>query len=183
MTPETNKNAVLLARLDEWIGDSLENSNPIGITLCAARKRISDQSDRIAELWDAMEILRRERDEARESASRWGKVASAYEVLTPPVGAKRIMKLAHRDGWQCAYCGVETCFTGKEGPKATVDHVVPKSKGGLDHISNCVVACDACNGAKADQEDWSPPEVAEPKLEMPRDDARRNILTMAMKLG
>ena len=106
-----------------------------------------------------------ERDEAREACRRWRKVASAYEILTPPVGAKRIMKLAHRDGWHCAYCGVETCFTGKDGPKATVDHVVPKSKGGLDHLSNCVVACEECNGAKADQEDWSPPEVDGPKSE------------------
>ena len=113
----------------------------------------------------AVNRLYKERDEARDAARRWRKVASAYEILTPPVGGKRIMKLAHRDGWLCAYCGVETCFTGKDGPKATVDHVVPKSKGGLDHLSNCVVACEECNGAKADQEDWSPPEVDEPKSE------------------
>lgn len=119
----------------------------------------------------AVNRLYKERDEARDAARRWRKVASAYEILTPPVGGKRIMKLAHRDGWKCAYCGVETCFTGKDGPKATVDHVVPKSKGGLDHLSNCVVACEECNGAKADQEDWSPPEVDEPKSEMPHDDA------------
>lgn len=64
-TPETDKNALLLANLDDWIDDCLRNSKPIGLTLCDARKRISDQSDRIAELWDAMEIIRRERDEAR----------------------------------------------------------------------------------------------------------------------
>lgn len=116
-------------------------------------------------------IAEEERDAARELGRRWRKLASAYEILMPPVGGKRIMKLAHRDGWQCAYCGVETCFTGRDGPKATVDHVVPKSKGGLDHLSNCVVACEACNAAKADQEDWSPPQVDEPKSEIPQDDA------------
>lgn len=66
-TPETDKNALLLANLDDWIDDCLRNSKPIGLTLCDARKRISDQSDRIAELWDAMEIIRCERDEAREA--------------------------------------------------------------------------------------------------------------------
>ena len=118
----------------------------------------------------AVQKLCTERDAERGSARRWRKLASAYEILMPPVGGKRIMKLAHRDGWQCAYCGVETCFTGRDGPKATVDHVVPKSKGGLDHLSNCVVACDACNSAKGDQEGWSP-QVDEPKSEMPQDDA------------
>jgi 5-methylcytosine-specific restriction endonuclease McrA len=116
-----------------------------------------------------LETARRERDEAQESARRWQKVASAFEILTPPVGARRIMKLAHRDGWRCAYCGVETSFTGRDGPRATVDHVVPKSKGGLSHLANCVVACQACNNAKGDQEEWSPPEVDEPKAEIPQD--------------
>ena len=119
----------------------------------------------------AVQKLCTQRDSEREAARRWRKVASAYEILTPPVGGKRVMKLAHRDGWRCAYCGAETCFTGRDGPKATVDHVVPKSKGGLDHLSNCVVACEACNAAKADQEDWSPEEVDEPKSEIPKDDA------------
>ena len=121
---------------------------------------------------DEVEKLIRERDEASEACRRWHKVASAFEILTPPVGGKRIMKIAHRDGWRCAYCGVETCFTGRDGPRATVDHVVPKSKGGLDNLSNCVVACQACNAAKGDQEDWSPPpKVDEPKTEMSADDA------------
>jgi len=102
------------------------------------------------------DAARRERDEAADMARRWHKVASAHEILTPPVGGKRLVKLAYRDGWECAYCGKETCVAGKNGPKATVDHVVPKSKGGLDALSNCVVACDDCNKAKGDQEDWSP---------------------------
>ena len=120
-----------------------------------------------------MEMERNEAVAARkasiEAGRRWRKVASAYEILTPPVGGKRIIKLAHRDGWQCAYCGVETGFTGNSPRRATVDHVVPKSKGGLDHLSNCVVACAACNAAKGDQVDWSPPEVDEPKSEIPKE--------------
>ena len=65
-TPETDRIALLLENLDEWIDDSLRKSKPIGLTLCAARSTIADQRTRITELWDALETLRRERDEARE---------------------------------------------------------------------------------------------------------------------
>jgi CRISPR/Cas system Type II protein with McrA/HNH and RuvC-like nuclease domain len=107
--------------------------------------------------------LKQERDEARgklvkveNERDHWKKIASAFEVLMPPVGGKRILKIIERDGWKCAYCGVETCFNGWDGPMPTVDHITPKAKGGLDHIANCVVACKDCNSAKSDQENWSP---------------------------
>lgn len=47
-----------------------------------------------------------------------------------------------RDGGRCAYCG-------HRGD--TVDHVVPRSRGG-DHVwQNVVAACRRCNGRKADR--------------------------------
>ena len=68
-TPETDRIARILENLDEWIDDSLRKSKPIGLTLCAARSTIADHRARITEMWDALETLRRERDEAREVAS------------------------------------------------------------------------------------------------------------------
>ena len=106
-------------------------------------------SGSIADLCKTIVDAERERD-------HWKKIASAFEVLMPPVGGKRILKIIERDGWKCAYCGVETCFNGWDGPMPTVDHITPKAKGGLDHIANCVVACKDCNSAKSDQENWSP---------------------------
>ena len=44
----------------------------------------------------------------------------------------------------CAYCG------SKEN--LTIDHVVPKSKGGLNCTKNVVCSCLQCNGSKADSE-------------------------------
>lgn len=42
---------------------------------------------------------------------------------------------------QCAYCG-------KENVPLQIDHVVPRSKGGTDRISNLTLSCQECNLAK-----------------------------------
>lgn len=48
--------------------------------------------------------------------------------------------IVDRDGWTCAYCGkVLTQET------ATIEHVLPLSRGGLDAIKNMVLACRSCN--------------------------------------
>jgi 5-methylcytosine-specific restriction endonuclease McrA len=46
-----------------------------------------------------------------------------------------------RDGFRCAYCGME-----KE--KLTIDHIVPKSRGGKTTFENCVSSCTECNNKK-----------------------------------
>ena len=50
--------------------------------------------------------------------------------------------LMHRDRFRCAYCG---------GKADTVDHVVPRSRGGDHTWENCVAACSTCNHRKADR--------------------------------
>lgn len=47
-----------------------------------------------------------------------------------------------RDGRRCAYCGRKA---------DTIDHVVPRSRGGQHSWENCVAACRACNSRKADK--------------------------------
>ena len=74
-TPETDRIARLLENLDEWIDDSLRKSKPIGLTLCAARSTIADHRARITEMWDALETLRRERDEARAGRQAYKQLA------------------------------------------------------------------------------------------------------------
>jgi 5-methylcytosine-specific restriction endonuclease McrA len=46
-----------------------------------------------------------------------------------------------RDRFTCAYCG-------KAGKRLTMDHVIPKSKGGKTDFDNCVTCCEACNNKK-----------------------------------
>lgn len=57
-----------------------------------------------------------------------------------------------RDNFTCQYCG-------KDG-NLTIDHVIPKSRGGVDSWSNTVVCCVRCNNKKGDKM----PDEADMKL-------------------
>lgn len=50
--------------------------------------------------------------------------------------------LMHRDRYRCAYCG---------GRAETIDHVIPRSRGGQHSWQNCVACCAKCNHRKADR--------------------------------
>jgi len=49
-------------------------------------------------------------------------------------------KILIRDDWTCQYCG-------EYGN--TIDHIMPKSRGGLNTWGNLCVACRKCNGLKS----------------------------------
>lgn len=51
-----------------------------------------------------------------------------------------------RDNYQCQYCG-------KKFPPdlLSIDHVVPRARGGITEWTNCVSACKNCNSHKADR--------------------------------
>lgn len=49
-----------------------------------------------------------------------------------------------RDKNTCMYCGV----TEK---RLTIDHVIPKSRGGKTSWENCIASCKKCNATKADR--------------------------------
>lgn len=55
-----------------------------------------------------------------------------------------------RDGHECVYC--------RDGNRKilTLDHVIPRAKGGKDTWENLVTACSKCNGEKSDLtiEEW-----------------------------
>lgn len=53
--------------------------------------------------------------------------------------------LAIRDNSTCQYCN-----TVLQTEEYTIDHVIPRSRGGLSTWSNSVLACVDCNYAKAD---------------------------------
>lgn len=67
-------------------------------------------------------------------------------------GLKTRAKLIHRDGVHCSICGGLMNFTRpRRQSYATIDHVVPKSKGGSGALDNLRLAHRRCNEAKADK--------------------------------
>lgn len=56
------------------------------------------------------------------------------------------LNVFYRDNFQCQYCGGH--FRKKD---LTLDHVIPKSKGGETSWENIVSACAPCNSKKADK--------------------------------
>lgn len=71
-------------------------------------------------------------------------------------------KVFNRDGFVCQYCG-------QQPPKIVleVDHIVPVSGGGSDHLDNLITACFDCNRGKAARGLQTPaPMDADLKLEL-----------------
>ncbi len=68
-------------------------------------------------------------------------------------------RILMRDKYRCQYCGKKgTAFD------LTLDHIVPKSKGGRSLAENLVAACHQCNNRKADR---TPAEARMPLLTNP----------------
>lgn len=56
-------------------------------------------------------------------------------------------------GSRCGYCGCKVyarTHRNRDLDKATVDHKIPRSRGGTDAWSNLVLACLECNEGKGD---------------------------------
>ncbi|MEZ4732483.1 MAG: HNH endonuclease [Caldilineaceae bacterium] len=60
-----------------------------------------------------------------------------------------------RDGYQCIYCGIQAGVAqqGRLLSKSdfTIDHIVPRSRGGGNGWSNTACACPVCNQRKGDR--------------------------------
>jgi 5-methylcytosine-specific restriction endonuclease McrA len=56
-----------------------------------------------------------------------------------PVSRRGVLR---RDGQRCGYCG---------GSANTIDHVMPRSRGGADSWENLVACCLRCNNKKGDR--------------------------------
>lgn len=61
-----------------------------------------------------------------------------------------VSALRDRDGDSCSYCGRDLLYTGdrQDNAKASIDHVVPLSRGGSHTWDNVVLACLGCNKSK-----------------------------------
>ena len=69
-----------------------------------------------------------------------------YDRLPIRIVAFSRRNVFKRDGYMCQYCG---CRPGSE--ELTIDHIVPRSRGGVSSWTNCVLACIDCNTRKANR--------------------------------
>jgi 5-methylcytosine-specific restriction endonuclease McrA len=65
--------------------------------------------------------------------------------------------ILRRDGYKCAYCG-------RGDLPLTVDHIIPKARGGDDIWENLISACTKCNNKKGDR---TPEEARMPLIYRP----------------
>ncbi|MCA9578129.1 MAG: HNH endonuclease [Polyangiales bacterium] len=97
-----------------------------------------------------VDVLEEYDDEVRTVSSVFRLPAVVRLRVPVPFRVQRIrfsrLNVLRRDGFACQYCGHEG--TAKE---LTIDHVVPKARGGRTEWQNVVTACRPCNQRKGDR--------------------------------
>jgi 5-methylcytosine-specific restriction endonuclease McrA len=77
----------------------------------------------------------------------WPHVIRLVQYVRVPRAVQRKISrraLFARDNWRCAYCGTTS-------GKLTLDHVIPRSRGGDSVWENVVTSCAPCNLKKGDR--------------------------------
>lgn len=115
------------------------NQDFSAITLCSVERAI------ILLLLQKAEIVDSIPERFVRSPSRhipWPSIVRLKAYAAVPY--KRIMisrkNILRRDRYRCQYCGSRE--------RLTVDHIIPKSRGGKDTWENLVAACTPCNNKK-----------------------------------
>lgn len=110
----------------------------------------------VCSLQRAVVLVLKNKAEVLEKAARQLRSATAHHiqplvirlityVRVPRNEKRRTSRRAvfARDGYRCQYCGATAHLT--------VDHVIPRSRGGTSNWDNVVTSCAPCNIRKADR--------------------------------
>lgn len=81
------------------------------------------------------------------SSGRWDRPSVILLIRYVRIPSARLLPVSRRgvlrrDGQRCAYCA---------GSATTIDHVLPRSRGGADSWENLVACCLRCNNVKGDR--------------------------------
>jgi len=107
----------------------------------------------------AILLLLKEKADLVEAADRYIRAASARFPQPVVIRLRHYIKLPHnlalpltrrlvyaRDAYTCQYCGARP-----RTDQLTLDHVLPKSRGGRKTWENIVTACKSCNQRKGNR--------------------------------
>lgn len=80
-------------------------------------------------------------------------------VWTEEPTPRRRERLWIREGKKCHWCGRATRLVAEEAAdQATIDHILPRYKGGMSEDTNLVSACRGCNGRRNSEDMKGLPE-------------------------
>jgi len=160
-----------------WQAVNVASVQRVLLMLCNDAARVVDPEDFQQYSWDDWMQLAPGQDEAAirsaSAAMRVPEVITLTRYDRMPTATVSFTKrnIFKRDRYTCQYCGVQP---GKD--ELTIDHVVPRSKGGETSWINCVLACASCNRRKGDRS----PEAAGLKLRTtPKQPAWKPLYSMA----
>ena len=128
---------------------------PLG-TVSVARAVIMTFKDTVTvEEFDSERVLRSVRAEFRVPSVIRRRTYINVRRRQEASGMKR-MRIYMRDKFRCQYCGEK-----KAASELTLDHILPRSRGGDNSPVNIVTACVACNNRKGNR---TPAEARMPLL-------------------
>jgi 5-methylcytosine-specific restriction endonuclease McrA len=107
------------------------------------------------EEWDGDHVLRTPREEYPVPSVLRRRAYVNVRRRREASGSKRV-RIYIRDGFRCQYCGER-----KNPVELTLDHILPRSRGGNGSAINVVTACFACNQRKGNR---TPEEARMPLL-------------------
>jgi 5-methylcytosine-specific restriction endonuclease McrA len=128
---------------------------PLG-TVSVARAIIMNLKGSVTvEEWDGDRVLRSAHEEFQVPSVIRRRNYINVRRRREASGMKR-MRIYMRDKFRCQYCGEK-----KVAAELTLDHIMPRSRGGDNSPLNIVTACGACNNRKSDR---TPAEARMPLL-------------------
>lgn len=115
------------------------NANFEPINVCSTRRAIG------LLMTDKAVIVSNGRGEIHSSNSTFPRpsvIRLGYMIQRPrPCVSLNRQEIFRRDNYTCQYCG-------QKGEKLTIDHIIPRRRGGRHTWTNLVAACQACNRKK-----------------------------------
>lgn len=128
---------------------------PLGTVSVARAVVMTFKNSVTVEEWDGDRVLRTPHDEYPVPSVIRRRTYINVRRRREASGMKRL-RIYIRDKHRCQYCGER-----KHAHELTLDHILPRSRGGDNSPVNIVTACIRCNNRKADR---TPEEARMPLL-------------------